>query len=250
MRRPLLAVALVALLTVGTVACSDDRPDRAVTVDPSHDVDSGGPLGQNSSGDDAEAPADAAGAQLNDAQVKQALLTIKNMPSGYSQQPNDDSDDDSGSTYEPSRCQDVIDSLDEDDTDPVAEAEVTFNNDGAFGTNVNETVSSYADEADNQNVQKVADAFSDCPRFTETAKDGTVSKYTISPMSFPNLGDQTLAFAMTYESEGFTVNINVAWIVMGHNAITILNGGITGASGTDLEQLARKAVARLEDAAS
>lgn len=254
MRRPILTATVVALVAVGLSSCGDDRPDRAITVDPSHAGENNGPLGQNSedeTGDAADEPPEAAGAQLTDAQAKAAVLTIQDMPSGWSQQPNDDDDsDDEGSTYEPAECQEVIDALDEDDEDPVAEAEVTFNNGGPFGTTFNETVSSYAEEGDAEAAQKVADAFSKCPKFTETAKDGTVSTYTVSPMSFPNLGDQTLAFAMTVESEGFTVNLNAVWIGIGHNAIALFNGGVTGASGADLEQFAHKAIARLEDAAS
>ncbi len=112
---------------------------------------------------------------------------------------------------------------------------------------MSETISSYADEVDADVVQHIADAFSDCPTFTSTDADGEVSKVTVSPMSFANLGDQTLAVAMSFESSMFTVQVNVAYVVIGHNVLALINGGVGGADGAELEKFAKLAVSKLED---
>ena len=99
-------------------------------------------------------------------------------------------------------------------------------------------------------VQDIADAFSECPSFTSTDSGGEVSKVTVSPMSFANLGDQTLAVAMTFESSTFTVSVNVAYVVIGHNVVAMINGGIAGADGAQLEKLTEQAIAKLENPAA
>ncbi len=95
-------------------------------------------------------------------------------------------------------------------------------------------------------VQDIADAFSECPTFTSTDSDGEVSEVTVSPMSFSNLGDQTLAVAMTLESSMFTVSVNVAYVVIGHNVVAMVQGGIAGVDGAELEKLTKQAIGKLE----
>jgi hypothetical protein len=65
-------------------------------------------------------------------------------------------------------------------------------------------------------------------------------------MSFGNLGDQTLAFAMSLESSMFEVSFNVAYVVVGHNVVSMVNGGLAGADGAQLEKLAKQAITKLE----
>ncbi|MDQ6527439.1 hypothetical protein RB608_27740 [Nocardioides sp. LHD-245] len=54
---------------------------------------------------------------------------------------------------------------------------------------------------------------------------------------------------MTVDSEGFSATMNVLMIQIGHNGITLLNGGLTGADGADLEKFGKQAIQKLEQAA-
>lgn len=236
--------ALLAALMCTAFGCGDDRPERAVTVDPK---DSAITSQEGSEVEEDEAPTSSAEAQLTKAQIDAALLTASDLPSGWAESPAE-ADEDSEDTIEPTRCQDVIAALDVDSDDAAAEGEANFNKGGAFGTIMSETISSYADEVDADVVQKIADAFSECPSFTSTDADGEVSQVTVSPMSFANLGDQTLAVAMSFESSMFTVSVNVAYVVIGHNVLALIHGGVGGSDGAELEKLAKLAVSKLEDA--
>lgn len=241
--RRLIGVAAVLTALTGTAAgCGSDRQERAVTVEPK------GTSGDSGNADDAggaDVPGDAAGDQLSRAQIRSALLSVSDLPAGWALTP-DEEDDESEDSVSPAKCEDVLDALDDDSTDAAAEAEANFNKGGAFGTILSESISSYDDVVDANVVQDIADAFSECPTFTSTDSDGEVSKVTVSPMSFANLGDQTLAVAMTLESSMFTVSVNVAYVVVGHNVVAMVQGGIAGADGAQLEKLTKQAIMKLE----
>lgn len=235
---------LLAALMSTAVGCGGDRPERAVTVDPKDPATSSL---EGSDAEEVEAPTSSSEERLTKAQIDAALLTVNDLPSGWAESP-EEADDDSEDTIEPARCQDVMDALDDDSGDAAAEGEANFNKGGAFGTIMSETISSYAEEVDADVVQEIADAFAECPSFTSTDAEGEVTEVTVSPMSFANLGDQTLAVAMSFESSLFTVTVNVAYVVIGHNVLALINGGVGGADGAELEKLAKLAVSKLEDA--
>jgi hypothetical protein len=253
MRRSALIVPVLAVLATALTACSDDddRPTRAITVVES---DNGGGVAPDGPADPSETaePEAGAGGRLDQQQAESALLTVRDLPSGWAVTPDEgDEEDDSEDTIEPERCQTVIDALDDfGGADPAAEADADFNKGGAFGTQLTQSIESYADEIDPDQLQDVADAFTECPEFTSTDAAGTVSRITVSPMSFANLGDQTAAFAMTFEEEeGFAVSLNIAMVVVGHNLVSLLSGGLAGGDGAELEQIGRTAIAKLEQAA-
>lgn len=236
----------MAVLSLAAAGCGGDRSERAITVDPQK---SSSTADSTQEAEVVEAPTDPAGDQLSKAQIGKALLAVSDLPAGWTATPAED-EEESEETVSPPKCKDVLDALDETSTDAAAEGEASFNKGGPFGTVLSQTISSYADPVDASRVQEIADAFSDCPSFNSTDSDGTVSKVTVSPMSFGNLGDQTLAFAMTLESSAFTVSVNVAYVVIGHNVMAMVNGGLAGADGAQLEKLAKQAIAKLEKTAS
>ena len=228
-------------------ACGEDRPERAVTVEP-QDGDS--QETNDGSAGEGDEPADTAGEPLTQKQINAALLRVQDMPSGWAKEKNEP-DDDSDDKIQPARCQEVMETLDKGTDDkPLHEGEVTFSNGGAFGTTFSESLSTFKDEIDDDAAQKIADAFGSCPEFTSIDSEGSKSKISLSPMSFANLGDQTLAFALTVNSEGFEIKLNLAMVVVGHNLATFFSGGLTGASGSELEKLARKGLERLESVTS
>lgn len=232
-------VVLAVLMFATTVGCGA-RDDRAETIDGST-VDS-------KSKPKAKAPDDAAGVKLTQAQVDAALPTVADLPSGWTlgESSDEDSDDDK---IEPAKCSELMDSMDADEKDAAAVGERDFTKGGPFGTLMGVSVSSYKDNVDGDELKKVANAFGACSSFEGTDKDGVVSKYKVAPLSLANIGDHSLAMAMTVESQGFTMAINMYLVVVGHNTLTLYNGGIAGADGADLETIGKLAIKRLEEAA-
>ncbi len=182
---------------------------------------------------------------LTAAQAKRALLTLDDMPTGWTQE-KPDSDDDDDETVTPKRCQALLDAIDKQG-DPVTEAEAAFSA-GDFGPNLDQSVGSWS-TSQLSVLKKMADAFRQCPKFTSTSKDGTSATFQASGLSFPNLGDRTLALRLKTKSDGLTVVLDVVYIVKGNNGIALMTSGLQPLDGATLEKLARKAVTRLDAAA-
>jgi hypothetical protein len=232
MRRRL-ALTLTAALTV-TVAlagCGDDPPARADTI-----------AGDEPAATSAPAePVVAGGETLTKKQAKASLLTVKDLPTGWAKETKAEEEDGESKT-EPARCAALFDSLDTGG-DPVVQAEARF----AQGFQLLEhSVTSFEDDVDGL-VKDAADAFSKCSTFTAIEPDGSRVEAKMSALSFPNLGDRTLAVRMTGASDGVDVVLDIVMIAIGHNGVGILAGGLTPIPGAELEAIARKAVAKLPD---
>jgi hypothetical protein len=242
MPRALLAV-LITIALAGTASCGG-RDDRAVTVE-----EADGSTAQSEQPEAVAAPEDVAGQQLTQKQVNAALLTVADLPSGWTLGEESDEEDSDNEEIEPAKCAELVDSMDADEEDAVAEGERNFNKGGPFGTLMGVSISSYEDEVDGNKLTQIADVFGQCSSFKGTDKSGVVTDYTVAPLSLANIGDESLALTMTAESEGFTIPINLYLVVIGHNALTFYNGGIAGADGAQLETVGKLAIKRLEKAA-
>lgn len=237
------ALAVLAVFVFATTAGCGARDDRAETIQTTN-----GSTADSKSEPKAKAPGYAAGAGLTQAQVDAALLTVADLPSGWTlgEANDEDSDDDK---IEPAKCSELINSMGADEKDAAAEGERDFNKGGPFGTVMGVSISSYKDKVDGDKLKEVANAFGACSSFKGTDKDGGVSEYKVAPLSLANIGDHSLAMTMTVESEGFTIPINIYLVVVGHNTLSLYNGGIAGADGADLETIGKLAMKRLEEAA-
>lgn len=231
------------MLSVLVAGCSEDRPERAVTVGEKDEL-APDPDDPPASKDE---PPDAAGDKLSQAQVERALLGIKEMPSGWAVSQPDQEEDDGQTVAEPRRCQELLDDLEQSDMEAEAKAEVEFEQGGSFGTFFSMSVESFENDSD-ADLESIASTMTKCPKFT-TVEDGEKTKFTVSALSFPNLGEQTFALHMVAETGGFTIPLDMVIVVVGHNAVTFATGGFVGMRGEELEQLARKGMQRLGRAA-
>lgn len=188
-------------------------------------------------------PARSSGEPLTQAELERALLRPQDLVGDWVV--GDDGDDDFESV-EPARCADVFEALDADTgtADPAAEAEVSLETEDAPQF-LGEQVESFADEVPVGAIGTVAAAFAACPTFSLTDADGQTGTVSLSPQPFANLGDQTLAYAMTIQFGNVTVPFDVVYVVIGHNIVSLTYGGFSSSSGVDLEEVARTAVARL-----
>ena len=239
MRKSLAALAIGAVLV--SAGCGDDRPDRAVTVEK--------PSATAAAKSTEESPAKAAGKPLTKEQAEAALLTTQDLPTGFSQDDSvlDEEGDDTEDTTSPEVCGKLFDAIDDANGEPLVEAQRGFT--GSSFTILQQVVASHEKEAAGT-LDAMAGALSKCSEFTSTDADGVESAFTASSLSFPNLGDKTLAVRMTAESEGIEMTLDVVSIAVGQNSISIFTGGLVPIEGSKLEEVARTAVTKLEKAAA
>jgi hypothetical protein len=230
--------ALAAMLIVG---CSDNPPRRSETVSGGAGSDtSRAPGGSPSSG-----TADGTDATLTQRQAEAALLTAADLPTGWSverKKPEEDQD-----KVRPARCDALFAQADEGGT-PAAEAEAEYSS-GGFGPIVSHTVTS-EDKSMAEGLGLLLHALDSCPTFTSiSAEDGSKTKFSVLPLSFPSFGERSVALRMTGTAQGFNVVVDVVFIAEGHAGITIVAGGLTPLPAKQFKAFAKKAVDSLHAAA-
>jgi hypothetical protein len=81
-------------------------------------------------------------------------------------------------------------------------------------------------------------------------KEGVKTEMTLSPLSFPNLGDQSLAVRMNEKIEGMDVVADFVFVATGHNTVSFMAAGFEQPiPGTELEKFARAGMTKLAVAA-
>lgn len=233
------ATIVLACLMAGCGGGSSKDDDRADTIKPQ----------SPSATKAAERPKAAAGRQLTVAQLTAALLTVQDLPTGYSLDTSgdDDSPDSSSGDAPCARQFDNLENLNKHKDVTSAERDFTK---GGFGPFVTETLASYrSDDAARDTMKVVTGLFQKCQSFTATDPDDKKkSTYTIAPVSFPKIGDQTLAVTATIKSEDIEVTAVLAFARLGQHITYLAGAGLAGFDATELEQLMRKASSRLSAA--
>lgn len=89
----------------------------------------------------------------------------------------------------------------------------------------------------------------DCPSFDVKQEDtGNTSAYEASPLTFPQLGDGTVALRLKVQQTLETMTIDFVVIKVGHNTVTVANGAYNGTPDTAItEKAARSAITGLEE---
>lgn len=234
MRRPL-ALALALSIVLVIAGCSDDPPERADTAAGAPSAPSaGGKTGITSAAGEKSA---GNGKTLTKKQTKAALLTVGDLRTGWKV----DSDaDDSKSKTEPATCAAVFNALDQA-ANPVAKAEVAF---AQRGQVVRHSVASFKKDAGGL-VEETGQAVSKCKTFTRIEAGGTTYEAKLSPLTFPTLGDRTLAVRMTATDGDDELVTDAVLIAVGHNVIGIVAGGPLPVPGSEVQAMARRAITKL-----
>jgi hypothetical protein len=190
---------------------------------------------------------------LTSKQIKDALIKLEDLPSGYTEDReliSDDSEDDK-LTAGSKKCESLNSTLNADESvKPFGEGEVGFK-ESEFGPFVGESVSSFKGSRVEDGMGKLKDAFKTCKKFETTAKDGTKTKFSVSQMSFPSLGDDTIAVKMTASEPTFGMSFDLSLVAVriDQNVVMMLNFGIGKAlGGQKFEKLTRLAVERIDQA--
>lgn len=199
------ACAIVLLLTVACGGGDDERaetvsqPSPTPTVPASPDTAS-----QDDDGDDDGAD-DAGAAEPVEAEA--ALLRVADMPTGWSRTAEqDDGDDEDAPAGDPTLCDTELG----EQFETISDASVQFSA-GQMGPFVDHAVGVYEDGQAEQALTAVLDALGSCEEWTEDTDDGPVT-YRASPMSFPTVGDQTVAVRLDVEAEMMAATADmIAW---------------------------------------
>ena len=234
MNLPLAAkIATTTVILVATAACGSGdsgSSDRARTI------------AAPSASAEPEAPEGDGDRTLTEAELTAALLTVADLPTGYTAVPA--SEDDASETEAEGDCQRQFESLSAAEGDEAASAKASFGG-GGLGSVLEQGLESYEDEGTvEERFDNVVSVLSDCPTFSTIEEDGTTTDFTVTALSFPKLGDDTVALAITGTTPDFTIAINVAIVRLGRNVMSVIQGGLT-ADAAVLEQASRTGLDKL-----
>ena len=117
-------------------------------------------------------------------------------------------------TITPAACQRFVDEM--LDSEPTYTATDSLSQ-GAFGPFLELTVSTYHDQPPStENVADFDEVLADCPEMNVVGPDGDFT-FAVSPLSFPNLGDETVALRLKGQVSFFPITVDVATVIVGNN---------------------------------
>ena len=237
------AVAAMPLIAVGILLSGcGGTPERAATVG----TQPAGPAPQESS--PAPKPK-GAGDGLTAAQAKSGLLAVSDMPTGWAATKNDP-DSTSDSKIEPASCQKMFDDMDAKTEGKKAKIKqkATFSEGGMMGTQLVMEIGSFDDDAQGNKVQAIAKALTECSTIKST-ENGQTATLTLNGLSFPNLGDQTLALRANVKTQEIEAVSDMVFVAVGHNIVSFTTVGLQPMKGADLEKIARTGMTKVAQAA-
>jgi hypothetical protein len=230
-----LAVVAAALVLLGAGGCDRAGSDQAQKESPS------------------PSPAPRV---LTEAELESVLLAVADLPTGYAEQPSDDTPEpESLSQADNPECAKLFDQFEGSGaaSDPVAEATVEFAK-GEAGPFVNQSLQSHQDQAVlAETLRVIPDVVSKCGEFSETGADGKLT-IRMSNASFPAIGDQTVAMQVTASGTTNGIELTIGgYLVMTRVASTvnmIAHFGLRQVDAAETEQIVRKAVDKLSPLAT
>lgn len=195
MRRNSLILGLLSFVLV-LGACGDDGEERARTVDPPHASESADQEPENAGANEPES---------GDLDVEAALLTLDDMPTGWTQGPDEaPSDEDAGA--DATLCEE--EPLSEGGAHDEASADFSA---GDFGPQLSHTVWTLDSDQSERGLEALIEALNNCEEWTEETADGPVT-FRPAPLSFPSFGDEIVAIRIDVESELFDATMDmIAW---------------------------------------
>ena len=195
---------------------------------------------------------------LTKEQIKQALLSPEDLPGKgkwrvEKQQSSASSSASSSVKAQPKECQELIESVDlsEDKPEPGELKEtIAFAKGTEFEVvGVQETVASYPDGPPVDELERITEVFSQCDKFTST-EDGVTSTIEVFPLSIPNYGDRSFAFRLQANVTFFIAVIELVYIVVGDNIVSLTATGLGGIDEGLMPEVAARAVAKVNAVAA
>ena len=224
MRNATTRVILVAAVALTLAGCADgSEPDGQAPT-------------QDSTGQD--------GVDQPQQRVEAALLTVEDLPDGWML-------DLSGATSsrdlttEPAECGVLLNPA--NIQEPLAQAEAAFAA-GPTGPFINQSVSAFDGNAAELLAQAV-DAVDRCAEFSSTGSDGVTTTFRATPLSFPSLGDRTVALRLEGSVGPVQLIVDRVMIAAGSDGVTLGAGGFAPLEADELESIATIAFEKLSGVA-
>lgn len=169
------------------------------------------------------------------------LLALSDLPAGWSSIP----------------VEDVENTEEEDPSQPCnqqprglvaksdAEADFQVSDSGPF---LSHLVEVYNPGDAQKSIDAELASVESCPEWTETDEEGTEYKFQIQPLTFPGVGDQSIAYRVNMEVEGTTVVFDVVMFRRADVAETVVYGAVGSVNSAETERFVLKADAKLKTA--
>jgi hypothetical protein len=174
-------------------------------------------------------------------QLKAALLTADDLPTGYTEKKNAADTNDYGHLCDKAKVSRI---------EPARKVSVLFSK-GGFGPFIVEGLGAFRSEARASESLAAARAEAGvCKTFTNMDRNGNPEPGSVLALSFPTLGDESAAFKVEKATQELPLSENVVMIRRGAVVVTVVTIGIAGADSkvAKLEPLARKALERIDQA--
>lgn len=237
-----LAAGLAALPLLA--GCGADTPASAPA--PLHTV--APPTGQRTA---------AGPANLDDAGLRAALLTVADLPVGFAALPDPVADlglppaaaAESGpdrADTDPQACAAVLAPIARQAPGAVAAATARFAGPGF--TSVDTDAAAYRDAGAAHAFTAVQQTLAGCTDYSGTDADGVAVQYLLGGLDQPTVGDASVAVRLETRSEGITVTSDAVLAVVGGTLVQVTATGTEPIDAGVLTGLARTAVDRLRPA--
>lgn len=252
MKHPARPVALVAALALPLVGCGLlDRDEPART-----DSSTSSPASQDSSED--LGTLTGAGRPMDEGGLRAALPAASDIGDGWEEDPMKTVSETAAAQVTPASCAPLIqkgpgwDAVKQSER---ARVQVNIQRDdnppppGTERHHMAVWAYSFDDPYPTHLFDEAGALIADCPTFDVKQEDtGNTSSYEASAISFPQLGDRTLALRLKIQQTFETMTIDFVVIKVGHNTVTVANGTYNGTPDEAVtEKTARSALAGLEE---
>ncbi|SDT01735.1 sensor domain-containing protein [Actinoplanes derwentensis] len=178
---------------------------------------------------------------FGDDQVQNALLTVADLPTGWSvkpresRAPRDDSD-------EYAECSEFAAALIE--YDDLSHGGVDFT--APSGATVNQGVLSVTEPKARSFLADFATAVTKCPKMTGTTRGGHSITMYLTALSFPKLADETFALRMSTTASTQTITMDLVMVRRAGVITGVVQTTIGTVDTTTTEDIARRALAKVE----
>jgi hypothetical protein len=229
MSRTTLAVALTASLLL--TACGSDEPAGA--------PDTGNAGAEQTTPSPEPEP-------LTQAELQSALVTLDDLPTGYS--PDEVSEDDDGTEFESENpeCQERYDLLEDFGDEADVEAKVAFAQEPATSIEHSWGAYSTSEEELSEQLAAIESVVTQCAQGRILSTDGTPAlEVTFTSISFPQLGDDSFAMNGKVSADGITVALTFAFVRVGQNVQAVFQGGLGPSDPELVAKVAQLGVERL-----
>lgn len=221
------AVMTAILAVVLSAGCGETGSDRASTVDQ--------PAAAGTVQEEREVPA----RRYSSEQIKGALLTVADLPTGWSVKPDNGSSGKQDS-HEYAQCPKFaavvkqvsdVDNITADFTSPA-------------GSRLNEGIMSLGEADAGKLMADYSDAVSACPKLASRTRDGVAFDMYLTALSFPKLADETFAVRATATVHSTTVNMDMVLVRHRGVIVSIVQTSTAVIDTMTTEEVARLAVAK------